>query len=474
MTIYDFTALSGRTAGAGPHEEGNFLGSAPELSRILSSWLVSLRSTSLPDSVWQDGERTLINLLAAGLGGAASPEVDACVTALLPFSGQTRVGLIGRSEALDALNAAFVNAIAINVLDFDDTHIPTVIHPGAPVGGAVLALGEALGRSGETVLRALIAGTEVACRIGNAVSPDHYKNGWHITGTCGVFGAAAGCAMLLGLSVEQTAWALGHAAMQSSGSTEALGSMSKSVTIGNAARGGMAAALYAQAGLSGHGAPLEGAFGFLNLAAAQPRPERVIADLGHVWEISANTFKPYPCGVVMHPVIDACLLLRASMADTATIRSVRVTGSALLQKRADRPHPASPREAQVSVQHAVAVALLRGRAGPAEFGEAALADGDVRRVSGLVSVQADPAILPSAAKVDITFQDDQHLEHAVSTPRGSLERPLTDADLREKFAGLAAFGAPHVDSGTALGTALRMRALPDITELMTSLRPIRG
>ena len=136
---------------------------------------------------------------------------------LLAASGPPVASLIGRSERMDGFSAAFVNAVGANLLDFDDTHPETIIHPTAPVAPAVLAVAEQRGSSGLDVLQAFALGGEVECRLGMAVSPGHYARGWHITATCGVFGAAAAAAKLLGLDAAQTAHALGIAASQAGG-----------------------------------------------------------------------------------------------------------------------------------------------------------------------------------------------------------------------------------------------------------------
>ena len=149
-----------------------------------------------------EAKRSILNFFATALGSAYDPAVTAALRTLLPFSGAATSAIIGRPERLDAMGAAFVNAISANLLDFDDTHLDTIIHPAAPVAAPVLALAQARGFSGQAVLTAFILGVEVECRVGNAVSPGHYARGWHITSTCGVFGAAAACAKLLGLSVE--------------------------------------------------------------------------------------------------------------------------------------------------------------------------------------------------------------------------------------------------------------------------------
>ena len=161
------------------------------------------------------------------------------------------------------MTAAFLNAASGNVFDFDDTHIPTVIHPTAPVAPALFALAAQRRVSGAELLHAFVLGVEIECRLGNAISPGHYRRGWHITATCGVFGAAAAAGELVGLDTTHMIWALGNASAQSSGLVETLGTMAKSIGVGNAARNGLLAALFAERGFAGPDHPLEGPRGFI-------------------------------------------------------------------------------------------------------------------------------------------------------------------------------------------------------------------
>src|SRR3954449_5130230 len=272
-------------------------------------------TTSWADVAAQSHEakRSILNFFATALGSANDPAVTGAVRALSPFSGAATSAIIGRPERLDALGAAFVNAIAANVLDFDDTHLDTIIHPAAPVAAPVLALAQARGFSGRAVLIAFILGVEVECRVGNAVSPGHYARGWHITSTCGVFGAAVGCANLLGLSAGQISNAIGIAASQSAGVVENLPSAAKNVSVGNAARNGLFAALLAEQGYTAAPAAIEGPLGWARAMGGDPNLARLTGSLGKTWEIAKNTYKPYPAGIVFHAVIDACLTLRAKL-----------------------------------------------------------------------------------------------------------------------------------------------------------------
>src|SRR6202011_4866649 len=244
------------------------------------------------------------------VGGCRNEAVEILLAALADCFGPPHATIIGRSERTDALTATFFNAVSANVLDFDDTHLRTVIHPTAPVAPGLFALAERRPIAGAALLHAFVLGVEVECRIGNALSPGHYRRGWHITATCGVLGAAAAAGKLLGLDTARMGWALGAAATQSSGLIENLGTMSKSVGVGNSARNGLAAALYAERGLSGPDQPLEGPRGLAAVMGEDVDLSSVTHGLGDSWELMQNAYKPYPCGVVLHPVIDACLELR--------------------------------------------------------------------------------------------------------------------------------------------------------------------
>ena len=300
--------------------------------------------------------------------------------------------MVGRAERIDALSAAFLNAAGANVHDFCDTHLRTVIHPTAPVAPALLALAELRRVSGPDLLLAFILGNEVQARIGLAISPSHYSKGWHITSTCGVFGAAAGSGKLLALDERQMVWALGTAATQSSGLCECLGTPAKSVSVGNAARNGLWSALLAEKGFDGPPEPLAGVQGFYNAMGETPDLSLVTDGLGESWEIMATSYKPYPCGFVIHPVLDCVLDWRRDN-PAAEVTRVVVRGHPLLSDRTDRPDISTGRESQVSVQHAVAAALVTGKAGLDQFTDACARDPKVLALRSKVEVVRDPVVL---------------------------------------------------------------------------------
>ncbi|MEH2588276.1 MmgE/PrpD family protein [Bradyrhizobium sp. AZCC 1721] len=434
-------------------------------------------STTLADFVasiaWTDvaaqsheAKRSILNFFATALGSANDPAVIGAVRTLLPFSGAATSTVIGRPERLDAMGAAFVNAISANLLDFDDTHLDTIIHPAAPVAAPVLALAQARGFSGQAVLTAFILGVEVECRVGNAVSPGHYARGWHITSTCGVFGAAAACAWLLGLSAGQIADAIGIAASQSAGIVENLPTAAKNVSVGSAARNGLFAALLAAEGYSASPRAIEGRLGWARAMGDEPDVGRLTAGLGKTWEIAKNTYKPYPAGIVFHAVIDACFKLRAELHRRVDdIGFITVQGSALLLARGDRP-VRNERDARVSIHHCAACALLLGAAGVAEFSDAIVFRPDIAASRQKVAAVLDASLPDGAARVTIQLTSGETFSEVVMAAKGSLADPLSDGDIEAKLRDCARLGRSDWDIDRIIDDVWRLDTLADVSSLM--------
>jgi 2-methylcitrate dehydratase PrpD len=425
-------------------------------------------STVWADVAAQDHEakRSILNFFATALGSANDPAVTAALRTLLPFSGAATSAVIGRTERLDALGASFLNAISANLLDFDDTHLDTIIHPAAPVAAPVLALAQARGFSGRAVLTAFILGVEVECRIGNAVSPGHYARGWHITSTCGVFGAAAACAKLLDLPSDQISNAIGIAASQSAGIIENLPSAAKNVSVGNAARNGLFAALLAAEGYSASPRAIEGPLGWARAMGDEPDMARLTGGLGKSWEIAKNTYKPYPAGIVFHAVIDACFNLRAKLNRRIDdIASITVQGSALLLARGDRP-VRNERDARVSIHHCAACALLLGTAGVTEFTDATVFRSDIVSLRQKVRAALDSSLPDGAARVIIQLTSGETFSEIVMAAKGSLADPLSDRDIEAKLRDCARLGGTDWDIDRIIDDVWRLEQLADISGVM--------
>jgi 2-methylcitrate dehydratase PrpD len=435
------------------------------VSRILAD-LVAVTSWADVAAQEHEAKRSLLNFFATALGSAHDPAVAIATRTLLPFSGPATSAIIGRTERLDGMGAAFVNAISANLLDFDDTHPETIIHPAAPVAAPVLALAEARKLPGRDVLLAFILGVEVECRIGNAVSPRHYARGWHITSTCGIFGAAAACAKLLGLSAGGIANAIGIAASQSAGNVENLPSAAKNVSVGNAARLGLFSALLAQQGYEAAPRAIEGPLGWARTMGDNPDLERLLGGLGRTWEISKNTYKPYPAGIVFHAVLDACFKLRRVIGrQIDQIESVTVQGSALLLARGDRP-VSNERDARVSIHHCVALGLLVGAAGVSEFARETVFRTDIAKFREKVRAELDASMPDGAARVIIRLRSGETITETVMSPRGSLADPLGDRDIEAKLREGVRTGGSDWNADRIIEAVWQFETCDDIPGLM--------
>ena len=441
-------------------------------TRALARFIAQSQWRDIPQPVRHEGRRALLNWLGCAIGGCRDDTVERALAAVGPFSGPRTATLLGRTEKLDALHAALVNALASNILDYDDTHMKTVIHPTVPVAAAVMALAEHRPATGAQLLHALIIGVEVECRVGNAVSPEHYAAGWHITSTCGVIGAAAAAGKLLGLSKQRMAWALGIAATQASGLTSMMGSMCKSYNMGHAARSGLVAALLAERDFTSSEQALEAPRGFAAVLGRNAKLNEITDRLGETWELSWNAYKPYPCGIVLHAAIDGCLQLREAHALTPRdIRRIDVRMHPLALELAGKPAPTTSLEGKLSVHHAAAVALIRGRAGVPEFLDECVRDPDIVELRRKVVATPDAALHPAEAHVRLELSDGSVLERHVAHAIGSLERPMSDADIERKFRNLAAGALPDGHALDLIELAWSLDRLDDASKLARATVP---
>lgn len=438
-----------------------------DTTRQLARFLVESHWDDIPQAVRHEAKRALLNWLGCSLGGCRDEAVDRVLSALHEFSGPRHATIIGRIDKLDVLNAALVNAISSNILDFDDTHLKTVIHPTVPVAAAICALAEYRAVTGAELIHALVLGIEAECRIGYAVSPGHYASGWHITSTCGVFGAAAAAGKLLHLNEQQMAWALSIAATQSSGLTEMLGSMSKSLNMGFASRNGLMAAFLAASGFTSSERGIEATRGFANVLARDADLERVTDRLGETWELSGNAYKPFPCGIVLHPVIDGCIQLRNErQIDPGQIERIDLRVHPLVLELTGKKDPLTGLEGKLSVYHAAAVAMVQGVAGVKQFSDACVRDPTVRILSGKVESQIDSTLNKVEAYIKVVLKDGRsfakHIQHAI----GTLERPMSDSDLEHKFTDLSANSLSRRSPSEVIKLAWRLDELKDAASLV--------
>jgi len=412
--------------------------SPPPVTRILAHYIVNARIADMPTNVRREGCRTLLNYVGVAVGGSRHETVDHAIAALAPFSGKAEASLLGRRERFDILNAALINGISSHIFDYDDTHLKTIIHPAGPVVSAALALAQHKHVTGEDFLLAMLLGIEAECRIGNAVYPSHYDMGWHITGSCGVFGSAAACGKLLGLSEQQMVWALGIAASQPVGLKVQFGSMTKSFHPGRAAQNGLTAALLAAQNYTSDDAALEGKDGWAQALSRAVNWREVTDGLGTRFEAALNTYKPFACGIVAHPAIDAAIQLRnAYKLSASDITAIELRANPLVLSLTGKTEPTTGLEGKFSIYHCIAVGLIYGAAGERQFQDAVVRDPTVVALRRKVIVHPDPLVGTAQCDLVVRLKDgrtlSRHIEHAV----GSLEKPMSDTELEAKFLDLA-------------------------------------
>jgi len=403
-------------------------------TRTLASYVVAARYADIPIPVRDEALRSLVNWAGCAIGGSRHEAVNRALAAVKPFSGAPESSILGRTQRIDVLNAALLNGISSHVFDFDDTHLKTIIHPAGPVASALLPLAERIPMTGAELLHAFILGVEVECRIGNAVYPAHYDVGWHITGTAGVFGAAAAVGKVLGLDVQQMTWALGIAGTQSSGFREMFGTMCKSFHPGRAAQNGLLSAHLAKENFTSSDRVLEAPRGFGFVMSADRDFSEVTKNLGEHFEISLNTYKPFACGIVIHPAIDGAVQLRNAHQLTAEmIESIKLRVAPLVLELTGKRTPRVGLEGKFSVFHSVAVAIIHGAAGESEYADDVVTNSDVIALRDRVDALVDRSIRDDEAHVSIYLKDGRVLEKHVEHALGSLERPMSNEDLERKF-----------------------------------------
>lgn len=411
-----------------------------DLTRALAEFTLGL--PCLPPRSLKQAQRAFTNHLGCALGAsaeAASLRLRGLADAM---SGPRTATVLGDRLRLDPLHAAWTNALQSSIQTFDDTHLASVIHPTGPVAAALAALVEherGLEVTGRAFLDALGIGIEVSCRVALALTapPAQPHLGLFMTGITGGIGAAAACARLLGLDLERTRWAMGTAAAQAGGLRATHTTMAAGLVPAVAARAGLESAWLAQRGFEGPASVLEHRNGLLPVLAPGALTDAALEGLGESFELDDLSFKPYPCGVVIHPVIDACLALAQACAGEVPQQVVLQVHPLALQLTGTR-HPAHALACNASVFHWAAAALVRGRAGLPEATETALHAADIVTLREQIEARADDRLGRDQAHVQVLLRDGRRHEVHIDHARGSRECPLTHAELQCKVSAMAA------------------------------------
>jgi 2-methylcitrate dehydratase PrpD len=395
--------------------------------------LYALAQRPLPENVALEAQRSFINVIGTSIGASRHPGVDAILAAAQELGVAALAPVPGRAERVDVHFSALATGFAGHLDDFDDTHLATVIHPAASILAVITALAPETKPSGHAALTAFALGCEAQLRVGVSISPEHYDRGWHITGTCGVIGCATTAALLLGLNEAQLAQAVAIAASMFVGQREAFGTMTKPYHPGKAASNGIAAARLALAGQQAAADIFEAQGGYSHSMSTRVDFEQMNGAMGERWELLFNTYKPYPCGIVAHPAIDAGLAIAPRVADVTAIESITLRCHPLVPELMGNPQPKDGLQARFSAIHGVAAALCDKRVGLAQYEDARVVQDDVRQLRALTTLKPDTSVNRDEVFISVKLNDGATLDHHVEHARGSLARPLTDAELMEKM-----------------------------------------
>ncbi len=455
------------------------------ITQQISEFSAKISVATLPADVVERARELVLdlvgNIVRARHESDSTPSLLSSAKALGFDHGTARV--FGDNATYGPAGAAFINSTLSHSLDFDDTHAAGTLHPGAPVIPAALAAGEMVNASGADVLAAIVAGYEVVCRTGLALpAGDHYQRGYHPTATCGVFGAAAAAGRVFGLDAAQIASALGIALSQSAGSLQFLvnGAWTKRFQVGWSCMSGLAAATLARDGFKGASEAIEGKHGFLRAYAPNPKPERVVENLGTVFELMATGVKPYPSCRYGHAGIDAVLALRAEnnlKADEVEKVTYGLSNSGMLLVGAPADKKANPRntvDGQFSGPFVLSVALATGQMGWDSYG--LMQDPTVRGLLPKVHCEFDPEIeaeYPTnmSGKITISARG-KTFTKKVTVPKGEPSNFFGADELKGKFMQLAQPSMGAAAAETLAKAILKIDTIRDINELMRLGKPL--
>ncbi len=467
---------SGKEAAGAAAEDG-----AGALAAQAARWLASVGWEDLPGDVREATRLRILDVIGVVLA-ANDTEVGRGVrAAAVGLGGGGASSILGSGERVSPAAAALANGTMASALDFDDTHNETVIHFSSPTVVTALALAEAGGQDAGAVMTAVAAASELTCRFGLIAPGQFHKRGFHASAIASAFGATLAAGKLLGLSAEEITHALGIAGSQAAGIAESWndGTTVRFVHTGWAAQSGIAAALMARGGVTGPARVIEGSRGLYATHIQNPEPplrfERFLAGLGEAWELRRTSYKPYPCGHVIHSFIDAALHLyhaeglRADMVERIVCPVADYMLPMVCEPAREKVAPASDTVARVSLQYTIAEALATGALDARSYRPETMADPAVldlaRRVECVVDPDA-PGRQQYRGWVKVHTRDGRLLERVEAFNRGSAERPLSVDEIRGKFLLNASLVLDEARAEEVAGRVERLSGDADVAALV--------
>ncbi len=444
---------------------------------VIAEWVSQVQLFDLPLEVQSHALRSFVNIMGCIVGGSHHEIIGIIEKSLLAYAGQPTATLLGRGIKADPLFATLVNCTSSGVLTFDDTHAEAIVHPSGPVASALLAVSEVRPCSGAQFLLCFAIGVEMLCRLGKALAvlPAQGNMSWLQSAITAPVAVALAVGKLINLDAQKLAWAIGIAAAHSTGLRCSGGSLWSRVAPGEAAQMGLKAAFLAEQGLTGDESAIEGKHGYAEAFSKQPNLAALDTELGERYELLGNTFKPFPCGIVIHPAIDACLRLRSAPGfDINQLEHIVARVNPVTLTLSDRAQPVDAIQAQVSLQHWVATVLLDGGAGIAQLDTNRIHDTQVAALRARVQTIGDADIPKSATDITLTFRSGKVLAKTITDCVGSPSNPMGDGDVDTKFRALASSVLTEQQSEKLLGMCRGLASNSDAATIIAAARGKRA
>jgi 2-methylcitrate dehydratase PrpD len=480
---------SARGAGVAP---GSDFPKAPGLTDYVGRFVGTTKYEDIPGEVVELGKKSILDGLGLALAGSRAQTGTLCRQYLEKIGvcdGKSTI--IGSARKASPRFAAFVNGVSIHADDFDDTQLAMakdrvyglLVHPTVPVLPAVFALAERGGISGKQLMLAYHLGVEVECKIAEAISPRHYQDGFHSTGTCGPFGSAAACARLLHFEHSKILNAFGLVASQSGGLRENFGTMTKPFQAGRAAESGLQSAELVALGWTAAEQILEADRGFFHAFGGSYDPGAIMDRLGKPWTFVSPgiSLKPYPSGSLAHPAMtELARLIEAHDIQAAQVEKVDVGANHNMTMTLLHHQPKTGLEAKFSMEFCLAIQLLERKAGLSEFSDKVVQRTDVqemiRRVNFYVDPEAESAGFDKMTSLlKIHLKDGRVITGRADFGKGSPANHMTFDEAAEKFRGCAEFaGWPRVKTEKIVALVKSLDSAPDVSALSPLLSAERG
>jgi 2-methylcitrate dehydratase PrpD len=442
---------------------------AETLTKTLCGHLAAVQFGDLSPKAISEARRGVLDWVGCALAGSGHKTITTLLSVLQDISGRPVATVFGRKLRLGLLEAPLANGQMGHVLDYDDTHMGgVVLHTSSPVLAALFALAERNSVSGADFMLAYAVGFEAGVRSGRT-APGHHSGGWHLTGTLGTIAAGAACGKLLKLDRQKLTYAVGIAATQAAGMQQNRGTMGKSFHAGKAASNGVLAALLAERGFDSTQEIIEGKKGFSRIYSDVAAPDQLTAGLGEGWLIETNGHKPYACGVVLHPLIDAVIAIRnRDKVDPRTVSEIELRVNPLVLSITGVVEPSTGLQSKFSTVHSAAVALIDGAAGVAQYSDAKAADPQVSALRRKVKPVADETLRKDEAYAAVTIGGQKHEIH-VAHASGTADNPMSDSAIEVKFLANATPAIGRDRAERARDFVLSLEARPNVAELASLL-----